>query len=314
MNLNITPALITELYEYGQQTGRPADTVIILTPQGWDTKVLVNGTGPAYDDDPTLWPITAQGIYDWLDGEEIDDDCAEALASPGEPGRDDYSIPNEHGDHDATPHPSWNVQVVTGATDKYGDVVHDWRDAFWFNVDDATQITETDSGHSLWRTAGGRWLRLHGDQWTELQREDAAEWAYNTAPNDLLGDVDEQDPLVKAAQAARLLASAFAAPEVPTASTGYFNNVDRRPGDVRDEAADTFHAIPAITEHLMKQVVLPSLRGIRAQAAQIVVDSFNGNQSAAARHLGVNQSTLNKMLPEPPPPAPADDHTDDYLT
>ncbi|MEU4513193.1 helix-turn-helix domain-containing protein [Nonomuraea wenchangensis] len=306
MNLNITPDLVTELYEYGQQTGRPAETALILTSRGWDTTVVIGGRGIHYDGDPTLTPLTAQGIYDWLDGNEMDDDCAAALAQPDMPGSS-YRIPDEYGDYDTTPNPRWDVHVVTGTTDERGDTVHDWQDAFWFDANQAEQIIAPGkTGHSLWRTTSGRWLDHHEGDWTEVPMTHVAEWAYSAREDDLAGEPNEWHPLVSAARAARQLADAFTVPKIPTVPTGYFDQVESRPKEVLDEAADVVLGIPAITEHLLKKVVLPDLRNVRSLSADIVVEAFDGNQSAAARHLGMSQSTLNKMLPQPPEPDPLD--------
>ncbi|MEU8279794.1 hypothetical protein ACFYOK_04650 [Microbispora bryophytorum] len=302
MNWNITAAMVTELTEHH---GRADETGIILTPDGWEV-----ATWAGRRQDSALVAMTKDDTYGWMDGDELDQDDAEALATS-----EDHRIPDEDGTY-GDPAEDANPQVVTGTwtgrllpseTDFQGEAETSWQDAWWFDQAKAVQLidektreyAESGTASSLWRTPGGRYVMHtrtlrdgYHETWTELGHTQIAEWAY--AAGDEMCEV-EQPPVVVAARAARTIADALIPPRVPWFDGDMgerFHRADR----VMDEAAEIVHSAAAISD-LLRLTVAPQLRAHRSAAARAVELAHDGNQTEAAAWLGMGRSTFAKLLP-----------------
>lgn len=290
MSLTITPEMIHELHEYGQ---RGADAAIVLTCDGWKVRVITGNAPAGYT------AMTAYDVDSWLDGGDIDDDAAAALAEGdgSADGREYYAIPTDDAGGADT---RWQVVVPDddATSDGYGSA---WWDAWAFDQDTAAQLivpgrdleqglAETD----LWATAGGRWVIHHTDpqrdidEWHELDDADAAKFAYDH--HDAVGD--DAPVLLQAAAMSRRLVELMRGPRMPiehdpvVAKAAAYRRLDA--------ATRTFHDVRTISD-LLRATVLKDLRAERGTAARIVDRCFN-TQAEAAAHVGIKQGTFNELL------------------
>lgn len=219
MSWNITPELVVELSE---SRGEPARTGLVLGAAGWESDVCSSGLKPG-----PLTALTLETVQLWLDGTEMDDEAAEALAST-----EDYRILREDGSTTA-PGEDTAWAVITGSLTDHGSIaqveaedIH-WEAARWFDASAAVLVLNANSdtlreghGFALWRTEHGQWVAQiwtrggTGDgQWATCTESQAAELIY-AADGELVPDGD-LPLLARAARAARELADLmdYPAPE-----------------------------------------------------------------------------------------------------
>jgi hypothetical protein len=305
MELNVTPDLVRDLYEYAQRTGRPSQTGIVLADEGWETRVWTDHSDTPYTG---VIACTAEDIDTLCDGEPFDDDVADMLTRPSDPatGRDDYRIPDEHGEHTSPYGDDLDPIVVAGEVDDDGETDESWTSAWWFDRAQATLIV-AENGRlgdvaavtSLWRTATGRWVtqtrQVTGDgrdHWAELSAEQAATFIYDADP--ALVAADEPVPLVAAAVAARELVDALTPPVIPRGERPLADRAEQVLDDMT-EAVDTARAV----SELLRRRVLADVRQQRATAAWRVNAAFghgHGARARAAEHLGMSPQTLSNLI------------------
>lgn len=298
MGIDITPDMVHQLWDYTHQTQRPESTGLVLTDRGWATAVWTETDwhGPV--------GMTGADVLGWHDSDEYDPDAGEALAAGPNPTVGvTFKILDEYGNL-TEPEDGAAIAVALPAGEP-DDQEAGWEGAFWFYVDEASREVEAtipqirSSRHSeLWRTPGGRWVKVTDSArggrhvvWTEVSHEEAAQMAYLAEPGQVPID-DHTPPLIRAARAARELADAVDAPAI--------RMIDTDPGRTAfrlDEAAaiDTVHTARAIGA-LVRGRVQAELRDTRATAAHRLVRAVGDDQGKAARLLGMDRTTLNKLL------------------
>jgi len=296
--LGITPEMILDLYEHDHVS---ADKVgIVLTDSGWSIE-----TWPGQPHAPELVAFTRDDLYAWADGTELTEDDAEAILDGA-----DFRIPGEDGEY-REPRPGETPQVVVGRLDgrwaideagRRGEVVYDRAGAWWFDYNTATLIIEPDRApggdvHSLYLTAGGRWVWLRHsvrgyphDEWGELTPDQVAEWVYYRP--DLVNQSADLPPLVEAALKARELVDILKAPKVRWFGDGAqrWHRADL----VLDESTHLVRAAGAVSE-LLRRTVLADIRGHRADAARNVILA-SGGQEQGAEELGISRATLANLV------------------
>ncbi len=294
MDLTITPDLIAELYARYERSGRPEETAIVLTEDGWEVRVDT-------EDHPYPVAITAAGLLDYLGGEEFEGDLADevsaALCEP-DPSRASYNVRDERGglqppsDNDHVVVVGGNVAELDHGDEYYGS----WAGAWWFDHRAARALVtssprELDEGEteSLWITATGRYVacvesRVGGTYtwWYELDDTQVSERVFDT-PEDRDGDMDNPPTLVVAARLARDLVDTIA----PRPASG-------------DRAADIDQAmavvqVGGVLSELLRSRALSALRQHRGRAAHRLV-SLLGTQEDAAEQVGLKQSTLSGLI------------------
>jgi len=297
--LTITPEMILDLYEYDNVS---ADKVgIVLTDEGWSIETWLGQPR-----DPELVAFTRDDLYAWADGTELTEDDAEAILDDvGE----DFRIFHEDGEY-REPRPGETPQVVVGRLDgrwaideagRRGEIVYDREQAWWFDYTTATLIIEPDRAggdvHSLYLTAGGRWVWLRHsvrgyphDEWVELTPDQVAEWVYYRP--DLVNQSADLPPLVEAALKARELVDLLEPPRVRWYKDG--ERRYHRADLVRDESVRLVRAAGAVSE-LLRRTVLADIRGHRADAARNVVLACDGQEQAAEK-LGISRATLANLV------------------
>jgi len=296
--LGITPEMIIDLYEHDHVS---ADKVgIVLTDSGWSIE-----TWPGQPHDPELVAFTRDDLYAWADGTELTEDDAEAILDGA-----DFRIPDEDGEY-REPRPGETPQVVVGRLDgrwaideagRRGEIVYDREQAWWFNYNTATLIIEPDRApggdvHSLYLTAGGRWVWLRHsvrgyphDEWVELTPDQVAEWVYYN-PDRVNRGVD-LPTLVQAALKARELVDLFEPPRVRWYKDG--ERRYHRADLVRDESVRLVHDAGVISD-LLRRAVLAGIREHRASAARNVILACDG-QEKAAEVIGISRATLANLV------------------
>jgi hypothetical protein len=321
MNLNITSELVRDLYDRARRSGRPAETGLVLGPDGWDTLTWTSPSAPL----PVA--ITGEDIHALLDGDEprdgqdLEEDIVAMLTTPEPAEGTSYAVPAEDGEL-REPGADDIAQVVTGRQvdgENLGGLAEtmDWPEAWWFSLREARQLTTTTGDRDgyerdaeLWLTAGGRYVSRRasshvnepGDSWAQVSTEQAAEWLYYCDTDHLAEDLTDagtgqlgQDapPMLVSARALRAATDAITAPRVPYV-TGDFDTRIPRPEDVEDQAREV-EATAAALAALTRNIVVRDLTRQRRHAMTILVDVY-GSQSETARRLGLAQPTVNALV------------------
>lgn len=280
-NMNITPEMVHGLYNLARHLTHGAEGIgLVLTHRGWERAT--------WSDDRWHAPIGVSGndVLAHHDTDDYDPAVGEALAHPESEGGRSFRIPDEYGKL-TEPEKGALVAVVTG--DDRGD--HRWESAWWFYEDEAVKYADRGlrkERTELLRTPSGRWVtsirtQRGGDHtvWCEVSHDTAAQMVYDDE-NDLYDDSPNLPALVRAARAARRVVNAITDDGVDL--TG---------------PVDTAHTARAISELLRRRVV-SHLRDTRAWAVRSLIDASDGDQSAAARKLGIHPSTVNKLIAADP--------------
>ncbi|WP_158888037.1 hypothetical protein [Amycolatopsis anabasis] len=288
MDLDITPGLIRELHTRGQT----ARVGVALTDTGWHVLGIPDGI-------PYPVAITDQDVDAWLDGTELDNATAEALAqSPHEIYP--YRVCDETG-RDTTPAPGADVRVVTTAPDAAEDNPDPaWAGAWWFDLNQATELLsaprtlQQGTAEALWHTTSGRFVVQHdsivGLDHTLCHEATLADVAHRIyqAPDDLVAvDPDRQPAVMRAALAARELVDALPTPRghwVSYSDTSGYWRVDDP-----DLAAASF-AAAGVLGNLITSAVLPDLHTVRSTTAD-----------ALYRHTGRDLTETHRLLNQPHP-------------
>jgi hypothetical protein len=310
MHLNISATLVRELADYAARTRRPSQTGLVLTADGWDTAVWTTPHAPG----PVA--ITAEDVDAYMDGDDLDDDCAEALTRPDPSEGSSFEILHEDGIA-RTPGDGQEPQVVVGVLDgpvlpgEHGisEIEEGWTDAFWFDLNAARELIAEDRayargdaprGYSLYITEGGRYVmqvrsRWEGEasySWVAITAQQAAEWVYG-ADEDRVADEDTLPMVLAAALHARRVLDAITVPSID----GY-SDPDARSGAAwrsRDAAAEAVTAA-GIMATFVREDLAKDLRRKRGQATRVVVTAFGGNQTRAAEHLGISQPSVYGLI------------------
>jgi len=296
MNIAITPDLIIDLLDHH---GPRDKTGIILTEDGWEV-------GAWTDLQPSgLVALTKEDAAAYLGAdtpEEAHPDVVEALAA--EYGG--YQVVDENGEL-TTPPADADPQVVTARwqgslfDENSGDETYGPGEAWYFDLNTAVKLVQ-EKHASLWRTAGGRYVRrhfspgafhLHRWTWVEMDHSQVAEWAY-AAPDAIADDVP-LPPVIAAARAARAIVDAMEPPAIPWVEVGGIR--DYHADKVVSEAREIVHSAAAISD-LLRRTVASQLRGHRARAARVVERAF-GRQEDAAQWLGMGRGTFAKLVTAP---------------
>ncbi|MFJ2629231.1 hypothetical protein ACIO6T_39210 [Streptomyces sp. NPDC087532] len=210
MSWTITPELVVELSECN---GDPTQIGIVLGANGWERDVCPSGI-----ESGRLTALTLETVRTWLDGTEMDDEAAEAIATV-----EDFRILRED-DSPTPPGEDTEWAVITGAVtdhEHFAEVTADdvpWERARWFDTAAATFVLDADpgtmrAGHgfTLWCTDHGQGVaqiwnsRAVGNgQWATCTKSRAAELIY--AADEELINAGDLPLLARAARAARELA------------------------------------------------------------------------------------------------------------
>ena len=151
--------------------------------------------------------------------------------------------------------------------------------------------------HSLYLTAGGRWVWLRHsvrgyphDEWVELTPDQVAEWVYYRP--DLVNQSADLPPLVEAALKARELVDLFEPPRVRWYKDG--ERRYHRADLVRDESVRLVNDAGVISD-LLRRAALAGIREHRASAARNVILACDGQEQAAAV-IGISRATLANLV------------------
>lgn len=309
MTLTITAELVTELYE--SQGSR----AIVLTSDGWSIESHPSG----WINGHALAAVTREGIENYLDGYDFEQDTAEALTVPDQHGNN-YTIPGEGGAGRPAAADA-QVQVVTEAGPDEEAEPFSWRDAWWFDLNRATRmIAEPASAmhqgrrREVWRTEGGRYVQrtesIIGESstvwpvtWSEITAEQAVERVYRAPADEIAVDVEELPAALHAARLAAQIVELLQAPRIADDSDPEVREARAR--RKREQASAVF-ADTALVSNLLRTRVTSDLREARGRAGQIVWVGFERNATTAARHLGVSRQTLQDLAGAWPDPDTSD--------
>jgi hypothetical protein len=296
MNLNIDTDLLNELIEAGTRSGRPDETHLILEDDGWRVRTLT------YPPDSGLVAMDAESVLQYLDGEDLDEDTAQALVTPDASVAATFEITRSTG---GTAAPGADWQVVTAVVDDNDETVRDWTQAWAFNIDDATEVVTERRGRddgvqeSLWLAEDRYLLRRYSirigqpdSEWIEISPERAAELAYD-ADEDQVPEPDALPLLLAATRLTAQLAAQFQAPEIgsdldPDVRSGYARKV-------LPAAVEQVKAAKVVSD-LIRSKLLSSIRAERVDSARLVVLACHGDRGDAAKQLNMAYSTLSNLI------------------
>jgi len=297
MSLNINTDLLSELIKAGERSKRASETYIVLEDDGWQVRTLIDPP------DSGLIAMDAESVLLYLDGEGLDEESAQALATPPASVAATFEIATPTG---GTSAPAADWQVVTAALNEDGAPVRDWTQAWAFDHAAATEAVTAQRGRddgieeSLWLTDEGRYLIRRyssrqgqpASEWIEASPEQAAEYAYN-ADEDQIPDEDALPLLLSATRLVARLANQFQAPEIGSGS-----DPDVRRGYARKVLPEAVEQVKAakVVSDLIRSKLLSSIRAERVDSARLVVLACHGDRSEAAGRLDMAYSTLSNLI------------------